>query len=137
MQGGMFRTLGTTLVLLRRLRRRSQAWLARRAGMRPERLSAYESGQSLPQLETLERIFEALEVEPHEFFTLVRFTDSLEERERPASTGISDEPRSPRSRPDAGYAFDVFLLFLQGTHVTPSPSASSKTPQRGARRISR
>lgn len=59
---GMFDRLGDTFVVLRMLRGLSQAELARRAGIRPNQVSRYETGQVLPQLGQLEKILDALDV---------------------------------------------------------------------------
>ena len=59
---GMFDRLGETFIVLRMLRGLSQAELARRAGIRPNQVSRYETGQVLPQLGQLEKILGALDV---------------------------------------------------------------------------
>lgn len=59
---GMFDRLGETFIVLRMLRGLSQAELARRAGIRPNQVSRYETGQVLPQLGQLEKILDALDV---------------------------------------------------------------------------
>jgi len=92
---GMFDRLGETFVVLRLLRGLSQAELASRAGIRPNQISRYETGQVLPQLGQLERVLEALEVGLPEFLFamahLERTARLLEEGERlPAETLVRD-----------------------------------------------
>jgi len=92
---GMFDRLGETFVVLRLLRGLSQAELASRAGIRPNQISRYETGQVLPQLGQLERVLEALEVGLPEFLFamahLERTAQLLEEGERlPAETLVRD-----------------------------------------------
>ena len=64
---GTFARLGDTIVVLRHLRGLSQAELAARAGMRPNQISRYETGQVLPQLGQLEKLLGALDVGLPEF----------------------------------------------------------------------
>lgn len=64
---GMFDRLGETFVVLRLLRGLSQAELASRAGIRPNQISRYETGQVLPQLEQLGRLLAALDVDEVDF----------------------------------------------------------------------
>jgi len=59
---GTFAHLGDTIVVLRHLRGLSQAELAARAGIRPNQISRYETGQVLPQLGQLEKLLRALDV---------------------------------------------------------------------------
>ena len=59
---GTFAHLGDTIVVLRHLRGLSQAELAARAGIRPNHISRYETGQVLPQLGQLEKLLRALDV---------------------------------------------------------------------------
>ena len=63
-----FGTLGKSLLMLRLLRGFSQADLAARAGIRPNQVSRYETGQVIPQLEQLGRLLDALAVEVVDFF---------------------------------------------------------------------
>jgi transcriptional regulator with XRE-family HTH domain len=60
--GGAFGHLGKALVMMRVMQGLSQSELAARAGIRPNQVSRYETGQVLPQLEQLARLLEALEV---------------------------------------------------------------------------
>jgi len=70
-----FSNLGRTLALLRELRGKSQAWVARRSGTGKSQISKYEGGRELPKLETLERIFDALEIDTHGFFYTLALID--------------------------------------------------------------
>lgn len=92
---GMFDRLGETFVVLRLLRGLSQAELASRAGIRPNQISRYETGQVLPQLGQLERLLDALEVGlPELLFAMAhleRTARLLEDGERlPAETLVRD-----------------------------------------------
>jgi transcriptional regulator with XRE-family HTH domain len=72
---GMFVNLGRTLSLLRELRGRSQAWVAREAGIGKSQLSKYENGKELPKLDSLEKVLLALEVGHFEFFYTLYLVD--------------------------------------------------------------
>jgi len=65
--GGRFDHLGKSLVMLRMMLGLSQAELAARAGIRPNQVSRYETGQVLPQLEQLGRLLDALGVDDVDF----------------------------------------------------------------------
>jgi HTH-type transcriptional regulator / antitoxin HipB len=60
--------LGKSLLMLRVLRGLSQAEVAQRAGIRPNQVSRYETGQVLPQLEQLARLLDALGIGEVDFF---------------------------------------------------------------------
>ena len=72
---GMFENLGRTLSLLRELRGRSQAWVAREAGIGKSQLSKYENGKELPKLDSLEKVLLVLEVGHFEFFYTLHLVD--------------------------------------------------------------
>jgi transcriptional regulator with XRE-family HTH domain len=94
----MFVHLGRTLSLLRELRGKSQANVAREAGIGKSQLSKYENGKELPKLDSLEKVLIALEVGYFEFFYTLHMVDrraaDLERAaERQASRGdAGDEP---------------------------------------------
>ncbi|HVG06409.1 MAG TPA: helix-turn-helix transcriptional regulator [Thermoanaerobaculia bacterium] len=71
----MFVNLGRTLSLLRELRGRSQAWVAREAGIGKSQLSKYENGKELPKLDSLEKVLLVLEVGHFEFFYTLYLVD--------------------------------------------------------------
>jgi len=73
--GTMFSNLGPTLVLLRELRGKSQIRLAQEAGLPKSVLSLYETGGQLPKLDSLERVLEALKIEPVELFSTLEMVD--------------------------------------------------------------
>lgn len=79
----MFRHLGLTISVLRGLRRKSQAQVAREAGVGKSQLSKYENGRELPKLESLGKILAVLEVTPLGFF----HTQDLLDRRRKALDG--------------------------------------------------
>ena len=103
---GMFVNLGRTLTLLRELRGRSQAWVAREAGIGKSQLSKYENGKELPKLDSLEKVLLALDVGHFEFFYTLYLVDRRaadldrgEGREGPrlpttetTELGLDDEP---------------------------------------------
>ena len=72
---GMFANLGRTLGLLRELRGKSQARVAREAGIGKSQLSKYENGKELPKLDSLEKVLRALEVGHFEFFYTLYLVD--------------------------------------------------------------
>src|SRR6478672_10271227 len=71
----MFVNLGRTLGLLRELRGKSQANVAREAGIGKSQLSKYENGKELPKLDSLEKVLTALEVGYFEFFYTLHIVD--------------------------------------------------------------
>jgi transcriptional regulator with XRE-family HTH domain len=72
---GMFVNLGRTLSLLRELRGKSQAQVAREAGIGKSQLSKYENGKELPKLDSLEKVLKVLEVGHFEFFYTLYLVD--------------------------------------------------------------
>jgi transcriptional regulator with XRE-family HTH domain len=71
----MFTNLGRTLSLLRELRGKSQARVAREAGIGKSQLSKYENGKELPKLDSLEKVLIALKVGYSEFFYTLHMVD--------------------------------------------------------------
>jgi transcriptional regulator with XRE-family HTH domain len=71
----MFVNLGRTLSLLRELRGKSQARVAREAGIGKSQLSKYENGKELPKLDSLEKVLNALKVGYFEFFYTLYLVD--------------------------------------------------------------
>lgn len=71
----MFANLGRTLSLLRELRGKSQARVAREAGIGKSQLSKYENGKELPKLDSLEKVLIALKVGYFEFFYTLHLVD--------------------------------------------------------------
>lgn len=59
--------LGVTLTIVRVIHGESQAEVAARAGIRPNQVSRYETGQVLPQLPQLARLLDALGVTEVDF----------------------------------------------------------------------
>jgi transcriptional regulator with XRE-family HTH domain len=74
----VFRNLGKTLVLLRELRGKSQAQVAREAGVGKSQLSKYENGKELPKLDSLARVLEALALNYWSFFYTLALVDERE-----------------------------------------------------------
>lgn len=72
---GMFDNVGKTLTLLRELRGRSQAWVAKEAAVGKSQLSKYENGKELPKLDSLEKVLLALDVGHFEFFYTLYLVD--------------------------------------------------------------
>jgi len=71
----MFANLGRTLSLLRELRGKSQARVAREAGIGKSQLSKYENGKELPKLDSLEKVLNALKVGYFEFYYTLHLVD--------------------------------------------------------------
>jgi transcriptional regulator with XRE-family HTH domain len=96
----MFANLGRTLSLLRELRGKSQARIAREAGIGKSQLSKYENGKELPKLDSLEKVLNALKVGYFEFFYTLYLVDrraadleaaDLEDKGE-AAAGFAKEP---------------------------------------------
>ncbi|HET7177292.1 MAG TPA: helix-turn-helix domain-containing protein [Solirubrobacterales bacterium] len=86
----MFANLGRTLGLLRELRGKSQARVAREAGIGKSQLSKYENGKELPKLDSLEKVLNALGVGHFEFFYTLYLVD-----ERAAGLARADSAAAP------------------------------------------
>jgi transcriptional regulator with XRE-family HTH domain len=70
-----FANLGKTIFLLRDFRGKSQAEVARSAGVGKSQLSKYENGKELPRLDSLERVLVALDIGYLEFFQTLALID--------------------------------------------------------------
>jgi transcriptional regulator with XRE-family HTH domain len=92
----MFTNLGRTLSLLRELRGKSQARVAREAGIGKSQLSKYENGKELPKLDSLEKVLIALKVSYFEFFYTLHLVDrrasDLEPVENGDGEALGSEP---------------------------------------------
>jgi len=106
---GMFVNLGRTLSLLRELRGKSQASVAREAGIGKSQLSKYENGKELPKLDSLEKVLKALEVGHFEFFYTLYLVD-----QRAAGLGRGGEPAGPLA-PSPDEPLYLPSLVLQGS----------------------
>jgi transcriptional regulator with XRE-family HTH domain len=71
----MFGHLGLTIMVLRGLRRKTQAQVAREAGIGKSQLSKYENGKELPKLDSLAKILTVLDVTPLGLFYLQDLLD--------------------------------------------------------------
>jgi len=71
----MFSNFGRTLVLLRELQGKSQAKLAREAGIGKSQLSKYETGKELPKLESLAKVLSALGIGLLDLFSTLEVVD--------------------------------------------------------------
>ena len=71
----MFQNLGKALSFLRELRGKSQAQLAREAGVGKSQLSKYESGKELPKLDSLAKVLGALGASYLDLFTTLYYVD--------------------------------------------------------------
>jgi transcriptional regulator with XRE-family HTH domain len=103
----VFSNLGKAISLLRLLRGRSQASVAREAGIGNSQLSKYESGKELPRLDSLERVLAALGVGYLELFRALKRIDhtaanlggeSKDEIDSPWTTLLSPEPQAAFER---------------------------------------
>jgi transcriptional regulator with XRE-family HTH domain len=96
----MFVNLGRTLGLLRELRGKSQARVAREAGIGKSQLSKYENGKELPKLDSLEKVLNALDVGHFEFFyTLYLLDDRAAELARLGERGQPLPPPLLKAHP--------------------------------------
>jgi transcriptional regulator with XRE-family HTH domain len=73
----MFNNIPLTLSLLRELRKKSQAGLAKDAKIGKSQLSKYETGRELPKFDSLEKVLNALEISYPEFFYALHLVDRL------------------------------------------------------------
>ena len=73
----MFDNVSRTLSLLRDLRGKSQAGLAKDAGIGKSQLSKYETGKELPKFDSLEKVLNALGIGYSEFFYALHLVDRL------------------------------------------------------------
>ena len=64
----MFERLGLCLRTFRELTGKSQASVAREAGIGKSQLSKYETGKELPKLDSLGKVLSVLEISPLTFF---------------------------------------------------------------------
>jgi transcriptional regulator with XRE-family HTH domain len=101
----MFANLGRTLSLLRELRGKSQARVAREAGIGKSQLSKYENGKELPKLDSLEKVLNALKVGYFEFFYTLYLVDRrAADLKRPREDGEDGEdkdgPAAPAPHPE-------------------------------------
>jgi transcriptional regulator with XRE-family HTH domain len=71
----VFAKLGPTLTLIRELRGKSQARVAREAKIGKSQLSKYENGKELPKLESLEKVLSALGIGYFDFFYTLELID--------------------------------------------------------------
>jgi transcriptional regulator with XRE-family HTH domain len=126
----MFVNLGRTLGLLRELRGKSQAHVAREAGIGKSQLSKYENGKELPKLDSLEKVLNALDVGHFEFFYTLYLLDDRaaelarlgdrhsqgggdgEERERPPAPLLKAHPLLAESTDQAFTRVFSDLLYL-------------------------
>jgi transcriptional regulator with XRE-family HTH domain len=92
----MFVNLGRTLSLLRELRGKSQARVAREAGIGKSQLSKYENGKELPKLDSLEKVLNVLEVGHFEFFYTLYLVDRrAADLSRPRAETLLEETEPP------------------------------------------
>jgi len=106
---GMFVNLGRTLSLLRELRGKSQAKVAKDAGIGKSQLSKYENGKELPKLDSLEKVLRALEVGHFEFFYTLYLVD-----QRAANLGRGGQEGTPLT-PSPDEPLYLPSLVLQGS----------------------
>ncbi|HEX5718704.1 MAG TPA: helix-turn-helix transcriptional regulator [Thermoanaerobaculia bacterium] len=109
----MFDNLGRTLSLLRELRGRSQAWVAREAGIGKSQLSKYENGKELPKLDSLEKVLIVLEVGHFEFFYTLylvdrRAADLNRGKEKENEKGTEEAGREPSLDDEPVYPPPIF-----------------------------
>jgi len=92
----MFAHLGPTLILIRELRGKSQAAVAREAKIGKSQLSKYEHGKELPKLESLERVLAALSVGQLDFFSTLELVTRRAENLEQGSGRQSEALPAPR-----------------------------------------
>jgi len=104
---GMFVNLGRTLSLLRELRGKSQALVAREAGIGKSQLSKYENGKELPKLDSLEKVLNVLEVGHFEFFYTLYLVDRRA-ADLNKGTGAKEAGREPSLDGEPAYLPPIF-----------------------------
>jgi len=88
-----FENLGRALLVLRVVRGLSQKELARQAGIRPNQISRYETGQVLPQLTQLDRLLKALRIGVVDFFLFFAQVNQLVAAlDLPSTAGVEQAP---------------------------------------------
>jgi len=118
----MFANLGNTLALIRHLRGKSQAQVARDAGIGRSKLSKYENGTELPGLEPLSRLLKALDISLHEFFFTLALVDEraslLSSSDASTQRSLLVVPRQGGSLllPQMEAAFDQLQSFILNLH---------------------
>lgn len=75
---GFLGNLGITIQVIRMMKGLSQAEPARRAGIRPNQVSRYETGQVLPQLGQLAKLLDALEIDFADLVQIMRMLRWIE-----------------------------------------------------------
>jgi transcriptional regulator with XRE-family HTH domain len=111
----MFTNLGKTLSLLRELRGKSQARVAREAGIGKSQLSKYENGKELPKLDSLEKVLKALAVGHFEFFYTLYLVDRRAEE-------LARSDAGPGGSASEVVAEQLFVPpFLRGTALVSQP----------------
>jgi transcriptional regulator with XRE-family HTH domain len=115
----MFANLGRTLSLLRELRGKSQARVAREAGIGKSQLSKYENGKELPKLDSLEKVLIALKVGYFEFFYTLylvdrRAADLARAEERSAGEEGEGDGRNAAAAPAATDEQPLYMPPLNG-----------------------
>lgn len=112
----MFANLGRTLGLLRELRGKSQARVAREAGIGKSQLSKYENGKELPKLDSLEKVLKALAVGHFEFFYTLYLVDERAAELARADALPGTAPRSAANEPPPPLPlFKVLPLLSEST----------------------
>ena len=110
----MFSNLGKAISLLRQLRGKSQASLAREAGIGNSQLSKYESGKELPRLDSLERVLAALGVGYLELFHALKRVDRTAANLGGEPRDEIDSPWTTLLSPEAQAAFErVFTMLVR------------------------
>lgn len=113
----MFRNLGSALRIVREQRLLAQAALARAAGLGKSQLSKYESGKEKPKLDSLEKLFVALNIHPLDFFTLLASLDRELDRLAAPENGQPSELVLWGLLPEnVSTAFEALLRNLFGLH---------------------
>jgi transcriptional regulator with XRE-family HTH domain len=123
MTSGMFAGLGSTLRLLREQAGLSQGELARNAGMGKSQISKYESGKEFPRLESLERLLDALGVEPLTFFYTAHLLKHRTEISPAAilvtTTPLLNDPALESFRSLFGHFLDSFEILIASRTLEP------------------
>jgi transcriptional regulator with XRE-family HTH domain len=124
----MFKNIGPALRIIRQARGMSQSRLAIISKTGRSQLARYEAGRDLMKLDTLEKLLEALEVEPEQLFRFVRSLDESLSPEQPGVRERSEDPMLEDAFQNLRSAIDQLQQAVQH-HLTPGgvkfPSAGT------------
>ncbi len=116
----LFHNVGNTLTLIRQLRGKSQACIARDARIGKSQLSKYENGKELPRLDSLEKVLGALDIGVCDFFYTLSLVDerasALNSSDRPGAWMLPPKEGGSLLRAETEEAFSRLLIQVLDLH---------------------